>query len=884
MTNQFSFLSQVFLPIQNIKAKLARRDDSEHEQAIIRLVIVVLLAIYISLSVGQNHRIDPDEIATVVIAVFCLLFSASVFTHIVLRPMSSPLRRVIGIVHDNGMSAYMMYALGEYCAPFYIILLWVTFGNGFRYGRKYLFASAFLGSAFFSLVIATTEYWKSHPTLGFGLLLGLIVLPAYVSSLLKKLTDAISRAEEANSAKNQFLANMSHEMRTPLGGILGMVDLLRSTPLTTEQQDFANTIHASSKILLFLIEDVLDISKIEAGKISVEQVDFDLHSLLKNTMGMVAQQAREKGLGISTQIPSRIPFQLRGDPLLIRQILLNLLSNAVKFTEEGEVCLRAELIRETPKSVLLRIEVSDTGIGIPPEAQARIFERFTQADASITRRYGGTGLGTTIAKQLVELMGGEIGLQSKTGIGATFWFTLNLAKQPSQVSQATGIGALSGSRILVISSDGNSSYIINNHLASWGVDAAIVDKAAQAFSALISAANDGVPFQVAIIIGKDLDMDPYELGRALKSVRIIQNVQLILVSKEENEPDLSEIMKYGFSTAIGASLDKTLLFNAVHFVRPVDGDAESVPSLADRYRQKKKEEQHGLRILVAEDNLTNQKVIAKILERAGHRPHLVENGEQALDAMEKEKFDLVLLDLHMPVMGGLETAKVARFTQHGPSSKPPLVALTADATQESRKACEEAGFDAYLTKPVEIKKLLKLIDSLITTGREGHAATAMAQPHPAGNGASEEDRSGPVIDPATFNELAALGGEGDFLEKLIQIFLETGEQNIESIEKAMLARNYSRVSELAHALKGSAGQIGASTLMELCNRISHTQPLALKNEGNESVKVLRNEFGRVRAALHEHVQDAGAKGASYRKGGRREGNSGKTLPHTFRNR
>ncbi|MGB3400308.1 MAG: ATP-binding protein [Candidatus Deferrimicrobiaceae bacterium] len=881
MTNPFPFLSTGFLPIQNIKATLAKREDSEHEQAIIRLVIVVLLAIYISLSVGQNRRIDPDEIATVAIAVFCLLFSASVFTHIVLRPVASPLRRVIGIVHDNGMAAYMMYALGEYCAPFYIILLWVTFGNGFRYGRKYLFASAFLGSAFFSLVITTTEYWKSHPTLGFGLLLGLIVLPAYVSSLLKKLTDAISRAEEANSAKNQFLANMSHEMRTPLGGILGMVDLLRGTPLTTEQQDFANTIHASSKTLLFLIEDVLDISKIEAGKISVEKVDFDLHSLLKNTMGMVAQQAREKGLGISTQIPSRIPFQLRGDPLLIRQVLLNLLSNAVKFTEAGEVCLRVDQIRETATTVSLRIEVSDTGIGIPPEAQARIFERFTQADASITRRYGGTGLGTTIAKQLVELMGGEIGLQSEPGTGATFWFTLNLGKQ---VSQATGIGALSGSRILVISSDGNSSYIIKNHLASWGVDAVIVDKAAHAFSPLISAANDGVPFQVAIIVGKDLDMDPCELGRALKSVRIIHNVQLILVSKEENEPDLSDIMKYGFSAAIGASLDKPLLFNAVHFVRPVDGDAESVPSLADRYRQKKEEEQRGLRVLVAEDNLTNQKVIAKILERAGHRPHLVENGEQALDAMEKEKFDLVLLDLHMPVMGGLETAKIARFTQHGPSSQPPLVALTADATQESRKACEEAGFDAYLTKPVEVKKLIELIDSLITAGREGHAATATAQAHPAGNGASEEGRGGPVIDPATVNELAALGEKEDFLEKLIQIFLETGEQNIENIEKAMLARNYSRVSELAHGLKGSAGQIGASTLMELCNRISHTQPVALMNEGNETVKVLRNEFGRVRAALQEHVQEAGAKGASYGKGGRREGNSGKTLPHTFRNR
>jgi len=329
------------------REKFSRRPDSEHEQAFIRLSIVALLAVYLMISIMKDRRIENDEIATVATVLFSLLFSVGVFTHIAMHPGKSPLRKAIGMVHDNGMTTYVMYSLGEYCAPFYIVLLWVTFGNGFRYGRKYLFASAFLGTAFFSLVIATTGYWRSHSTLGLGLLLGLVVLPAYVSSLLKKLTDAISRAEEANRAKNQFLANMSHEMRTPLNGILGMIELLRGTPMTAEQEDFANTIHASSQTLLFLIEDVLDFSKIEAGKITVENNDFDLHALIKITMDMVAQQAREKGLEVSTRIPSRIPFLLRGDPLLIRQILLNLLSNAVKFTEKGEVCLRVEQTRET---------------------------------------------------------------------------------------------------------------------------------------------------------------------------------------------------------------------------------------------------------------------------------------------------------------------------------------------------------------------------------------------------------------------------------------------------------------------------------------------------------------------------------------------------------
>jgi two-component system sensor histidine kinase RpfC len=864
--------STTFSHIRRIRERFAQRADSEHEQAIIRIAIVSIVLVYLLVSTLQDGTINPIERHTFGIAVLVYVFSIGLLIRIAVNPGISPHRRLIGMVTDISATCYVMHAGGEVYAPFYIILLWVIFGNGFRYGRKYLFVSTFLSVVGFALVILINDFWRTHLSIAVGLLLGLFVLPLYVSSLLKKLTAAISRAEEANRAKNQFLANMSHEMRTPLSGILGMVDLLRGTPLTTEQEDFADTIHASSQTLLFLIEDVLDISKIESGKISVEKVDFDLHSLFKNTMGMVAQQAREKGLGISTQIPPRIPFQLQGDPLLIRQVLLNMLSNAVKFTEAGEVCLRVDQIRETSTNVLLRVEVSDTGIGIPPAAQTRIFERFTQADDSITRRYGGTGLGTSIAKQIVGLMGGEIGLQSEPGKGSTFWFTLGLEKQPSQLYQENGISKLSGSRILVVSSDGDSSYHLQNHLSSWGVSTVLVEKAAQAFSPLISAANDGLPFQVAIIVEKNLDMDPYDLSKAFQSVRMIQNVQLILVSKEESEPDLSIITKHGFAAAVSSSLDKTLLFNALHFARPLEGEDKSVPSLANRYRQKKEEERRGLRILVAEDNPTNQKVIAKILERAGHRPHLVENGEQALDVMEKERFDLVLLDLHMPVMGGLETAKVCRFSRTGPSA-PLLVALTADATQESKNACEEAGFDAYLTKPVEVKKLLELIDSLVPTGRTGHGATTKANAPTVGPPASGQDGRDEVIDPVTFNELASLGGEEDFLEKLIQIFLETGERKVADIEKAQLTGKYVLVSELSHALKGSAGQIGANTLMELCTRMSHIGPAGLMEEGKHLVKVLKEEFDRVRAALQMSLEQAEEKSTS-----------GVTSPQIFRHR
>ena len=877
------FLSTVIRPIRNIRVTLAKREDSEHEQAIIRIVIVFVVLVYLIFSAWKDGIVSATEKHALQIATMVFVFSVGLLARIAIHPGMSPQRRLIGMVADISATCYVMQSGGDVYSPFYIILLWVTFGNGFRYGRKYLFVSTVLSVVGFSLVILVNDFWRANLSLSVGLLIGLFVLPLYVSSLLRKLTNAISRAEEANRAKNQFLANMSHDMRTPLSGILGMVELLRGTRQTVEQEDYSNTIQASAQTLLFLIEDVLDFSKIEAGRITVENVDFDLHALVKSTMAMLASQAREKGLDISPQIPSRVPFLLRGDPLLIRQVLLNLLSNAVKFTEEGEVCLRAEQIRETPKSVILRIEVSDTGIGILPEAQARIFERFTQADDSITRRYGGSGLGTTIARQLVELMGGEIGLQSEPGKGTTFWFTLELEKQHPLLPQATGTSALSGSRTLIISSDGNSSFILRKHLASWGVEAVIADKAAQAFSPLISAANDGIPYQIAVIVENGLDMDPCDLAKALKSVRLIQNVQLILVSKEEREPELNLITKHGFAAAVGSSIDKTLLFNAVHYVRPVEGEAASVPSLASRYRQKKEEERRGLRILVAEDNLTNQKVIGKILERAGHRTQLVMNGEEALDAMEKETFDLVLLDLHMPVMGGLEAAKIFRFTWEG-ASRPTLVALTADATQESRKACEEAGFDGYLTKPVEVQKFLELVDSLVPTGRKETAAATVAPVSTAGIPSADRDRSGDAIDPATFHDLAALGGKGDFLERLIRIFLETGEQKIDNIETAILARDYGLVSDLAHALKGSAGQIGAKRLAELCHQMSYAQPADLKKEENYFVKTLKEEFDRVRTALEKDVHLAGGRDGTFGEEGAGKGTSAGTLPRTFRNK
>ncbi len=841
--------------IRELREKLARRPDSEHEQALIRVVLVAVASVYLLHYVHKDGRIESPERMAVYYAYVYLFLSTLLFLHVVfLAKGISVFRRSLGMIGDIGSVAFITYLTGDDASPLFIILLWVTFGNGFRYGRTYLFASSALSVLFYGLVIVEIGFWDANPNLSAGLMLGLVILPAYVSTLLKKLKVAIQRAEEANRAKSQFLANMSHEMRTPLNGIMGMAALLRDTPLDPEQEDQAATIEESAKTLLSLIEDVLDISKIEAGKYLIESVDFDLYSLVKGTTAMVSPVGRAKGLTLHTRFSSKIPFLLRGDPLQLRKIFLNLLGNAVKFTEEGEVTLRAELLGETAEGVTVRFEVSDTGIGIAPEVQQRIFDRFTQADGSVSRRFGGTGLGTTIVKQLVELMGGEIGLASEPGKGSTFWFTLPLEKQQGIVAHPGEGCSLEESRILIVSSDRDVAEAALGYLSSWGVQAALAERAAQAFALLVSASSRKEEFQIALVVERGLDMDPFEFARGIKADDTIRRVQLILAAGGEGEPDLDSITKRGYATAVPTPVDKTLLYNALHFVRPDEPEKHGIASLARRYLRKK-EGRRGCSILVAEDNPTNQKVIAKILERAGHETVLVENGEKALDALEHRTFDIALLDLQMPVMSGIEAAKVYRMTRpRGP--RVPIVALTADATPETKKACEEAGIEGYLTKPVEVRRILELIDSLVPPEkRAAHEPVLREEPVAESDGAEPEAE--PVLDVAVIRELQSLGGSGDFVGKITRVFLDSGEQKLREMRRALASRNLEDFRNLTHALKGSAGQIGAMVLMEECSRGAHVGHEAFRESGAEILYGVEREFTRAREALLRYVRKQG---------------------------
>jgi len=833
---------------------LSHRRDSEHEQALIRVVLTAATFIYLrTYWIGSLDRhLTPEESRLFWTSAIYPFFSFLLFFLITVAPGVSPIRRLLGIIGDLCLAAYGISVVNHAGAPLYVIMLWVIFGNGFRYGRKYLFVSAAIGTVSFGVAIFENVYWLDKIPLGIGLQIGLVMLPLYISALLKKLSAAGERAEEANRAKNRFLANMSHEMRTPLNGIIGMIDLLKGTPLSTEQEELTNTIDDSAHTLLFLMQDVLDLSKIEAGKVSVEVSDFDLHAMVKHTVAIVEPQARFKGLATFLRVPSNVPFLLRGDHLLLRQVLLNLLGNAMKFTERGEVGVRVTLESETSRHATLRFEVVDTGIGISAEAQRRIFDRFTQADESITRRFGGTGLGTTISKEIVEMMGGTIGVQSELGKGSTFWFSVELTKQSRQEDEAGPAAALVDLRALVLSSEPEVAESLRAHLSGWGIHVTTVDRSAQAFARIVGSSNAGTPFEFILVVREGLDIDTAGFARAVRSDSTIDESRLILVTRGEEGG--GPVAADGYSADLPAPVDKRMLFNALHFSRAgTQTDVPPVDSLMEKYRRKNAGGRK-LRVLVAEDNRTNQMVVGKILERAGHYFKIVANGEEFLDALKEQTFDIALLDLHMPVMGGVEAAKLSRFLSPG-SPRMPIVALTADATPEARAECEEAGMDACLTKPIDTRKLFDLFEEMVPgggavqrspeEGAPGAEETAAAMP-----GDPEEP---PCLDPRYLQELSDLGGNSDFVVRLAWTFLKGSKEKVRGLERAVADGDLGKARELAHALKGNSGQIGALALMRACERFSGIAAGELERNGGTYLEEVKEELSRARTALDEYL-------------------------------
>ena len=792
-----------------------RMKNGEYEQILLRIAFTTLILAYlcIELLLGNPEAISRHQI---VFAASYLGFSLMLATYVLFRPEVSERRVFIAMICDLGATSYVMFISHETGPIFFGIYLWVIVGNGIRFGARSLITSYVSSLVGFTLVILFNDYWSSNPRLSIGLMLTLILIPLYILKLRNQLNFALEESRRASKAKSDFLSNMSHEMRTPLNGVIGASDLLISTRLDDEQKDLVGTLKKSGHLLLKLIDNILDLSKIESGKLITEKVNFDLHKLVNSTLEMFLPQIEKKEISLSVRFTPETYFMLQGDPLHLQQVLINLIGNAIKFTSKGKVELRISTAEQNELQTRLRFEVIDTGIGISPHDQARIFESFTQADQSITRTYGGTGLGTTISKQLVELMGGKMGVQSELGIGSIFWFEAPFPKQPLSVLSASK-PALEQLYLLTIGLPVNEQVTVASYADTWGIRCEHAASLTHFFTYLISK-NVARPDHLAILcVPQNVGLTASDFAANIRELQGQQKLSPILINPDLHNLSEKDYLDAGYSCLLRTPLDKTLLFNALHGImtpRPSEG----VISFKEHY-ERSTAGKRGIRILVAEDNGTNRQIIEKILAHGNHKVDLVENGEEALDRLEEYTYDLLILDMNMPHMGGLEVVKVHRALSRHPQDTP-VVILTANATPEARQECERARIDAYLTKPVDALTLLDTVARLTLTQAKTDTPELAYSSHQF----KEQSVSG-IINEDTLHHLALLGGnQEDFLKTVIYGFLSETDKLLEAMRIALNKREYSTFRELAHILKGSSGNVGAEVLFNVCSQI-----LALNN-------------------------------------------------------